>query len=103
MALEHSWFPAALLPGLLQHPLDGSLYALLDTSYGRRPTLADEGLEPVVAEPHEAALLDVAPGDPLMRVERTSLRLGGGTPVEFARDLFRGDRARFVLRSSIGG
>ena len=102
VALEHSWFPAALLPGLLQHPLDGSLYALLDTSYDRRPTRADEGLEPVVAEPHEAALLDVAPGSPLMRVERTAYD-GGGTPVEFARDLFRGDRARFVLRSSIGG
>ena len=100
VALEHSWFPAGLLPGLLQHPLDGSLYTLLHEAYGRRPTRADEALEPVVAEPFEAGLLEVTRGSPLMRVERTAYD-SGGTPVEFARDLFRGDRSRFVLRSAL--
>jgi GntR family transcriptional regulator len=100
VVLEHSWFPARILPGLLKHPLDGSLYDLLDSAYDRRPTRADEALEPVVARPRDAALLEVALGSPLMQVERTAYDRGG-TPVEFARDLFRGDRSRFVLRSSL--
>ena len=62
VALEHSWFPAGLLPGPPPAPPGGSLYALLDEAYGRRPTRADEALEPVVAEPFEAALLEVPQG-----------------------------------------
>ena len=54
----------------------------------------------MVAEAFEAALLEVPQGSPLMRVERTAYD-SGGTPVEFARDLFRGDRSRFVLRSAL--
>ena len=47
IALEHSLFPAALFPGLLQCRLDGSLYELLDEKYGQRPYRARESLEPV--------------------------------------------------------
>ena len=71
--------PPALLPGLLQHPLDGSLYACSTRRTAVRPTRADEALEPVVAGPAEAALLDVTPGSPLMRVERTAYDAGGSS------------------------
>ena len=97
LALEDSWLPAARFPGLLERDLGGSLYALMRDGYGLEPTEAVERLEPVVARAHEAALLGVPEGAPLMLVERTAR--AGGVAVEFARDRHRGDRSRFVVHT----
>ncbi|HEY2553342.1 MAG TPA: GntR family transcriptional regulator [Streptosporangiaceae bacterium] len=99
IVLEHSLFPAARFAGLLDCPLDGSLYELLEQKYGQRPHRAREVLEPVTADQQEAVLLQVAAGAPLMLVERTAYDQDG-RPLEFARDLFRGDRTRLVLWTS---
>jgi GntR family transcriptional regulator len=99
IVLEHSLFPAALFPGLLQCRLDGSLYELLEARYAHRPHRARESLEPVTAGVREAEALEVAEGAPLMLVERVAYTQGG-QPVEFARDLFRGDRTRIVMWTS---
>ena len=99
VALETSWFPARLLPGLLDHPMSGSLYAVLRTHYGHEPVSAVERLEPVLATAPLAERLDVAVGAPLLRVERVA-RDAEGTVVEFARDVFRCDRVDFVVRRS---
>ncbi len=97
--IEHSLFPAARCPGLLQYRLDGSLYELLEEKYGQRPYRAKEVLEPVAAGVREAEALGVAEGAPLMLVERTAYGRSG-EPLEFARDLFRGDRTRVVVWTS---
>jgi GntR family transcriptional regulator len=99
MVIEHSLFPAALCPGMLECRLDGSLYELLEEKYGLRPHRARESLEPVVAGVREAEALDLEEGTPLMLVERTAYARSG-QPVEFARDLFRGDRTRVVVWTS---
>jgi len=99
IAMEHSIFPAALFPDMLAGRLDGSLYELLEVRYGQRPHRARESLEPVTAGVREAEALEVAEGDPLMLVERTAYARGG-QPLEFARDLFRGDRTRLVVWTS---
>jgi GntR family transcriptional regulator len=99
IVLEHSLFPAALFPGMLRCRLDGSLYELLETRYGHRPHHARERLEPVTASVREAEALDVDEGSPLMLVERTAYSQSG-QPLEFARDLFRGDRTRMVVWTS---
>jgi GntR family transcriptional regulator len=99
IALEHSIFPAAPFPDLLQCELDGSLYELLEVKYGQRPHRAREILEPVTATAREARVLDVAEGAALMLVERTAYA-SSGQPLEFARDLFRGDRTRLVMWTS---
>ena len=101
--IEHSQFPAKLFPGLLDCRLDGSLYDLLAENYGQRPHRARESLEPVVAGVREAEALDVDEGAPLMLVERTAYAQAG-QPLEFARDLFRGDRTKVVVwTSELGG
>jgi GntR family transcriptional regulator len=100
LALETSLFPADGFPGLLDAPLDGSLYELLESRYGRPPIRAVERLEPVLAGPEDAHALGVEPGAPLMLVERTAFDREG-LPVEFARDLFRGDRTRVLVESGI--
>jgi GntR family transcriptional regulator len=99
IGLEHSIFPAALFPGLLDCRLDGSLYELLENSYGLRPCRARESLDPVTAGVREAEALEMREGAPLMLVERTAYARAG-QPVEFARDLFRGDRTRIVMWTS---
>ncbi len=99
LLLEHSQFPAAAFPGLLRCRLDGSLYELLEVKYGQRPHHARERLEPVSATVREAEALEVAEGAPLMLVERTAYTRTG-LPLEFARDLFRGDRTRVVVWTS---
>lgn len=99
VALETSWFPARLVPGLLDQKLSGSLYAVLRTRYGHEPVSAVERLQPVLATPELAEHLDVAVGVPLLRVERVA-RDATGSVVEFARDVFRCDRVDFVVRRS---
>jgi len=99
IVLERSMFPARRFPGMLDCRLDGSLYELLEVKYGLRPHRARESLEPVTAGVREAEALEVAEGAPLMLVERTAYARSG-EPLEFARDLFRGDRTRVVVWTS---
>jgi len=99
LVLEHSVFPAARFPGMLGCRLDGSLYELLEERYGQRPWRARESLEPYSAGVREAEALEVKEGAPLMLVERTAYAQAG-QPVEYARDLFRGDRTRIVMWTS---
>ncbi|HVP02706.1 MAG TPA: phosphonate metabolism transcriptional regulator PhnF [Solirubrobacteraceae bacterium] len=96
LTLEDSWLPDALFPGIVELDLSGSLYELMRTRYGREPVRAVERLEPVAARAADARALRVRPRSPLMHVERVAYD-AGGTPVEFASDRHRGDRARFVV------
>ncbi len=98
VVLECSSFPGAAFPGLLDERLDQSLYQLLHSRYDRRPTHARETIEPLKADRQAGRLLGVQAGTALLAVERTAFD-GEGTPVEFARDLFRGDRARMTVWS----
>lgn len=99
VALEHTNYSTSRYPGLLEHPLDGSTYAILRAHYGGAPERAVEYLEPMAAGPEEAEALDVPAGTPLLHVERIGYD-AGGAPVEFSREVFRGDRTRMVVWSS---
>lgn len=100
LALERSWFPAAHMPDLLARPLTGSLYALLADGYGLAPHTAVEYLEPVTAGSAEADALEIPAGAALMQVERVA-RTVAGVPVEFARDRYRADRVRLMIRTGV--
>jgi GntR family transcriptional regulator len=83
---------------LLEGPLDESLYGLLGDRYDRRPTHAREVLEPVAVDRAAAKLLRVSAGTPVLLVQRTAYDREG-TPVEYATDVFLGDRTRVVVWS----
>lgn len=100
LALERSYFPAAVFPDLLDHRLTGSIYNLLRRRYRQEPRTATEFLEPVIATRDEAAQLRIDTGAPLMLIERTAYTTAG-LPVEFARDVFRPDRLRISVRSGL--
>ena len=95
LALETSFFPARHVPGLLDYDLERhSIYRLMER-YDARPVRATQSLEPVPARDQEAEALEVPVGSPLMLVERIAWD-ALDRPVEYAKDIYRGDRSRFV-------
>jgi GntR family transcriptional regulator len=102
LALERSAFAADAFPGLLELPLEGSVYALMRGRWDDVPIRFTERLEPVLAGPADADALGVAAGSPLMLVERVG-HARSGRAVELSRDLFRGDRTRVVWETTFEG
>ena len=101
MVIEHSYFPAALFPDLDKQDLESqSIYRILETVYGIRLAHAAQAYEPTVANEEESDLLKIPVGAPLMLIRRTAFD-DMDRPVEYAKDLFRGDRSRFVSKVSL--
>lgn len=98
LSLERAQFPADSFPGLLELPLGGSIYDLLEHEYGIRPVEVVEHLEVAAAAADEAALLDVGVGAPLLAITRTSSS-AAGVPFEYSYDLFRSDRTCVTFRT----
>ena len=94
--LEHYVMSVRRFPDLSRFDLEHrSMYEVMETEYGVSIRRARQSLEPVVASEFEADLLDVSPGAPLM-MERRLAYDHEDQPVEHGRDLYRGDRFRFV-------
>lgn len=102
VALERGAYSVDAFPGLIDGPLEGSLYELIRTRYDDVPRRARERLEPGLATEAEASALEIEPGAPVMLVERTAYS-AAGRPLERSRDVFRGDRTRVVWESEILG
>jgi GntR family transcriptional regulator len=89
IVLDDIWLPGALFKGLSAERLaeyHGPLYGLFETEFGTRMIRADERLRAVAAEADAAKLLQIAPGSPLLLVERVSYTYGE-RPVEVRRGL----------------
>jgi len=94
--LERITMPAQCFPGLERYDLsDRSLYEVIEKEYGIVAIRARQSLEPVSATEYEAELLNVKPGAPMM-LERRLAFDENDQPIECGRDLYRGDRFRFV-------
>jgi len=98
ISLEHLRLPAALFPGLLDLPLGGSLYELLQEHYGTAPGEAVEHIEVVTAGEDEASILGVDTGSALLSITRTT-KDGSGVVFEYSHDLFRADRTAITVRT----
>ncbi len=87
--LDDITLPAALFRGLTRAryaAYPGSMYGFFETQFGVRMLRADERLHAVAADSAAAALLRVAPGTPLLAVDRIAYTYGE-RPVEFRRGL----------------
>lgn len=99
LVLEENYMPERLLPGLLGEDLTAGLYALMRERYGLSPARSRQELEPSLLDPGAAAALGASPEAPALRVTRVAWD-ARGRPIEFARDLHRGDRLLFVSEVS---
>jgi GntR family transcriptional regulator len=98
MSIDTSHLPARRFPGLRkQLERHASLYETLRTDYGIHLAEAEETIETVLADPHDAQLLAVDPGIPLLLLSRHAID-STGEPVEWAQSWYRGDRYKFVTR-----
>ncbi|MEA5501817.1 GntR family transcriptional regulator [Halotia wernerae UHCC 0503] len=95
LAVERACVPVQFLEGFA--PAEGSLYSALEKR-GFRPVRGLQRLQASLASPEEASLLGVPPGAAVLRIERRAF-LGDGTPVEFTRSAYRGDRYDFVAEA----
>ena len=94
--LEKFYLPAHIFSGFENYDLaNRSMYEIMETEYGVVVTSARQSLEAVNATEYEAKLLEVDPGAALMMEQRTTFDQQGQM-VEGARDLYRGDKFRFI-------
>jgi len=92
MAVERAVVPARFLPD--PQSVGNSLYAALRRR-GHVPARALQRLRAVALPEREASMLGQPPGAPALYIERVSY-LEDGTPLEFTRSHYRGDRYDFV-------
>ncbi len=100
--VERSSLPASRFPDIEDMDLTGSLYDLMDVGFGLRPVRAVERVETAAPRPSDARTIAAKRGVPLLLVERVGYA-ADGTPVEFARDRYRGDRTSLVIESLLLG
>jgi len=94
--LERCYFPSHRFPKIDRYDLENqSLYRIWRENYGITFDKMRQTLEPVAATEDEARILDVPVGFYLMLVERITFD-SDNLPVEYARDVHRGDKSRFV-------
>jgi GntR family transcriptional regulator len=98
ISLEHVRLPADRFPRLLDLPLGGSLYDLLEEHYETVPGEAEEHIEVVAAGEDEASILGTDPGAALLSITRTT-KDDDGVVFEYSHDLFRADRTIISVRT----
>jgi GntR family transcriptional regulator len=101
VVLDDIWLPAAMFKGLTAARLSahqGPLYGLFEAEFGVRMIRAEEKIRAVAADAASAALLGLAPGSPLLSVERQSMTYGD-VPVELRRGLY--DTAAHHYRNAL--
>lgn len=101
MAVETSYLAQAIIGGVTRNELEGSLYQLIVHRRGLRIGRAAQAVTPAVAAPEEAALLGVAPGTPVLVMERQTF-LADGRPLESMTFVYRGDIYRLETEIAAG-
>jgi GntR family transcriptional regulator len=97
MAYEICCLPAQLCPQLKRADVErGSLYKVLEETYGISIEWADEILEAAVATRQEAQALQLPARAPVLVVQRT-VYSEERTPLEVVRSVYRGDRYQAVI------
>ncbi len=89
MSIEDAYLAESIVPRFLDQPLPTSLYDAL-RARDLLPTWGEDSIESALARADEAVLLDVAEGDPVLRIARRAF--AGNVAVEVSRSTYRADR-----------
>jgi GntR family transcriptional regulator len=93
--VERITLAKALFPGLERRALPNNLYELYRSHFGVTIARATEHLKAVAAGRREAKHLGVAPGSPLLAIDRTAYAIDGA-PVEWRVSLCRTDAIHYL-------
>ena len=97
VSVDLSYFPVAIGRRLFGRDLTQDIFPLLENQLGIRLGSAEVLLEARPAEPDLASLLNMQPGEPLMRVQRLTYDRSG-RPIDFEYLSFRGDAYQYRFR-----
>lgn len=100
IALETTYFPAGMTPGILDMPTDGSLWVLLRDRFGVDLHRADAVLESVILDEESCALLGIRTASRGILLTRRTFDAHERC-VEYARDVYRADRAAFEVSAPV--
>jgi GntR family transcriptional regulator len=101
--IDRSAVPLSLAPDLVEVDFSGaSLYDELEERHGLRPARARFAVEAVAADERQSALLDLQPGEPVLRCQQLT-EDETGRPIEMCEMIYRGDRYRFRATLVRGG
>jgi GntR family transcriptional regulator len=100
MAVETTWIPVALVPGLRPEDLDGSLYELLARRYRIVPGAARVTIEPINPDPETRRLLTIPAGQACLRLQMLDVDIRGRV-IMVASCVYRGDK--YQLTADISG
>ncbi|MCX6089230.1 MAG: GntR family transcriptional regulator [Candidatus Atribacteria bacterium] len=93
-----SYLPFSLCPTIFQFDFNQeSLHHILKSHYGLDLVMSQESFEPAMPSQHEAQLLGIPLCSSLLLMEGLTYA-ADGTPVEYFRLKFRGDKARFTVK-----
>jgi len=99
MAINHSWLPEKLVPGMADEPfVDGSIIKTLIERYQLLPSVGVEWVESTLATNREARLLQIPLQSPLLLMTSIST-LYDDTPIEYSKTLWRTDKLRLQINS----
>jgi GntR family transcriptional regulator len=100
LAIETTYFPASLTPDILDIEVDGSLWHLLRERYGVRMSRSAAVIESIVLDEESCDRLSVRAASNGILLTRQTFDEDGRC-VEFARDVYRADRAAFEVTASV--
>lgn len=96
LSLQIAYLPVRLYPDLETHDLSQSLYHLSESMYHLHYATGREVLRARSATRHEAAILKLRAGAPVLYCERTTYSRDG-VAMEFLQAVWRGDRYDFTV------
>jgi GntR family transcriptional regulator len=95
VAIERSYLPHELCPGILEYDFStNSLYETLSNVYNRKPDHAEQEIEASLATPEVARLLELTPPAVVLVFHRET-RLANDKVIEYVDSELRADRFRF--------
>jgi len=100
IAIETTHFAATATPGILDEADEGSLWTLLTELYGTELHRSEAVLESIVLDEEACALLHIRAGSPGIMLTRRTYDAAGAC-VEYARDVYRADRAAFEVTAHL--
>lgn len=99
MALETSFLRRDICPGIETADLeDRSLYQVLETEHDVQLGNAEQTHEAKLADEYEAKSLEIAPGSPVLLIERLTFLNDSTTPIELVISTYRADRYKFYIQ-----
>lgn len=100
LCIDRSALPADIFPGLLGEDLSGSLYEILMRKYRVGLSRAEARVSAVLPSAEDAALMNIDPGVPCIRViSRGST--GDGVLAEVTTSLYRGDVYELLIEPAV--